>query len=95
LGNGDVEEKEKALLVAGAAVVFTSLGSLGVSVDARAVEDHFRPKESVAFSKAACKKTQVRQPDRYEMANDLVRSRRLIGATAESVRDTFWGHRFT
>jgi len=84
-----LKKKEKALLVAGAAVVVLYLGWVVwvFQWTPEQLNDHFRPKESVAFSKAAWLKTKFGNLTRYEMANDLVRSRRLIGATAESVRD--------
>jgi hypothetical protein len=51
------------------------------------MEEWFRPKARRPFSEAAWRATKFGDPDRYRMANDLVRSGRLLGKTAREVKE--------
>jgi hypothetical protein len=51
------------------------------------IEKWFRPKPRKPFSTVAWQASRFGDPDRYKMANDLVRSRRLVGRTEQAVRD--------
>ena len=50
------------------------------------MDERFRPTPRISFSEERWKQTRFGVPDRYKMANDLLCSRKLIGATPDQVR---------
>jgi hypothetical protein len=51
------------------------------------LEVWFRPRSHKPFSEAAWHSTRSGEPDRYKMANDLLRSKLLLGKTEREVRN--------